>query len=188
MAQQVAVYKIKGTAPLIPHNGRLADPTYKFSRAMKEISGKRNKTEADLLELARLEWFGALYAEDGKLVIPAYVIEAGLIAASKKQRQGQLSQAGMFVNKNSLLIYPDMDKTLDELWEMDDYRFSIGVRIQRAKIMRMRPIFNTWETELNMTFEDSIVNKKDVDTWVKICGEQVGLCDWRPRYGRFELA
>lgn len=187
MAQQRLVYTIKGTAALIPHNGRLADPMYKYTKLMKEISSKRKKTDADLEELARLEWYGALYVEEGKLVIPAYVIEAGLIAASKKNRQGQQSQAGMFVNKNASLVYPDMDKSIDELWKMEDYRFSIGVRIQRAKIMRMRPIFNEWEAEIDLTYEDSICNGKDVSAWVTICGEQVGLCDWRPRYGRFEV-
>lgn len=188
MAQQNVIYKVRGVAPLIQHNGRLADPMYPYTKALKEISSKRSKTDADLIEMARLEWYGSLYVDSkGKIVLPSHVIEAGLISASKKNRQGQQSQAGMFLNDNAKLIYPDMDKTIDQLWEMDDYRFSVGVRIQRAKVMRMRPIFNEWEAEFSLTFEDTITNKKDVDAWVRICGEQVGLCDWRPRYGRFEL-
>ena len=36
----------------------------KFAKAMKAITSKRKKTDEDYIELARLEFFGGLYADD----------------------------------------------------------------------------------------------------------------------------
>ena len=52
---------IEGTAPLLMHNIRLADPLNPIAKAMKAISSKRKKTDDDLAQLARLEFEGGLY-------------------------------------------------------------------------------------------------------------------------------
>jgi hypothetical protein len=54
--------KLEGQSPLVMHNERLADPLDEFTRAIGAISKKRNKTEADHMEIGRLEFFGGLYA------------------------------------------------------------------------------------------------------------------------------
>src|ERR671914_89551 len=66
--------QITGVAPLILYNGHLADPLNYYAKEMKKISGKRHKTEADLEELAPLEWHGSLYVSEGQVVIPGEVI------------------------------------------------------------------------------------------------------------------
>jgi hypothetical protein len=38
---------------------------------------------------------------------------------------------------------------------------------------------------IEVEYEDSVVNEEQVDRWVNSAGTQVGLCDWRPRCGRF---
>jgi len=74
------------------HNGQLADPSNWYSRAIKAISGKRGKTEADYQEMARLEWMGSLYLAQGVPCIPGYVLEATLIGrggAARKEKMGR---------------------------------------------------------------------------------------------------
>ena len=39
--------KFVGVSPLLMHNSQTVDPTNKFARALKEISGKRKKVDAD---------------------------------------------------------------------------------------------------------------------------------------------
>jgi len=53
--------------------------------------------------------------------------------------------------------------------------------------MRTRPIFKEWSIHAKFQYEDGQVNKHQVDTAVIKAGELVGLCDWRPRYGRFSV-
>ena len=65
---------------MIMHNGQTCDPMNKFARAIKEISGKRKKTDEDYAEMGRLEWIAGLYVnEEGKLIIPADVLDSALI-------------------------------------------------------------------------------------------------------------
>ena len=52
MVYQTLRFKFISVAPLLCHNGQLADPLNDLVRQMKKISGKREKTDADLEELA----------------------------------------------------------------------------------------------------------------------------------------
>jgi len=46
---------------LIMHNGQTADPLNPFSKAMKEISSKRKKTDTDYEAMANIEYRAGLY-------------------------------------------------------------------------------------------------------------------------------
>ncbi len=41
---------------LMMHNGRTKDPLDPYAKALKKLTGKRKKTDADYLEISRLEW------------------------------------------------------------------------------------------------------------------------------------
>jgi len=182
-------FRIVGTAPLIMHNGQLADPANEWSRAIKEISGKRKKTEADYKEMARLEWMGALYLQDGQPCIPGYVFEAALIGrggAARKQKMGKQAAAGLYVTKNFPLVY-DGPREPKELWPDERFRLVVPVKVGQARIMRTRPIFAEWSAEIEVELDPQLVNADDVRLWVGVAGYEVGLMDWRPKYGRFSV-
>jgi len=56
--------EIKGVSPLLLHNGQLADPLNQYTRALKQQTSKRKKTDVDLMEIRRLEWEGGFYRDD----------------------------------------------------------------------------------------------------------------------------
>jgi len=56
------------------------------------------------------------------------------------------------------------------------------------RIMRTRPIFRNWSALAVIEYESSLLNLEQVDRWIQTAGVQVGICDWRPRYGRFTAA
>ena len=121
-------FRLTGVAPLIMHNGRMADPRDQYARAMKEISSKRKKVDADFEEMARLEWMGGLYLSDGAPCIPDYVLEAALIGrggAARSQKMGKEAAAGMFVMKNFPLEY-NGPKDPTELWEVEEFRRGVA--------------------------------------------------------------
>jgi hypothetical protein len=33
-----------------------------------------------------------------------------------------------------------------------------------------------------------LLNAQDIEEWAYVAGMQIGIGDWRPRYGRFEVA
>jgi hypothetical protein len=169
------------------HRGGLADPTDSFAQQMKRISGKRDKTEADFLELARVEWFGGLCVDDNQHpCIPGEVVEATLINAAKKIKRGKQAQAGMMCPGNFPLIY-DGPQNLDKLWEDPRFHLTTGVKVQRNRIMRTRPRFNEWEVKIDVQFDPQMLNPSEIEAIVKRAGEEVGFCDWRPKFGRFSV-
>lgn len=180
-------FRINGVAPLIMHNGRLADPLDKYVRAIKEISGRRMKTDADHEEMARLEWLGGLYLADGKLCIPSFVMEATLIGkggAARKMKMGKQAAAGLIVEKDAPLEY-EGPTDIDELWADEQYRLRSKVKVGQASVIRTRPIFDPWAAEIEVLYLPELVNREHVIQWMDIAGAESGLMDWRPKFGRF---
>lgn len=184
MAWQEIQYRLTSSAPLLMHNGQTADPSNRWAKALKQVSSKRKKTDADYEEMARLEFAAGLYMDKGGPVLPSYLIESMIVNAAKKVREGPMAKSGCFCLNHARLEY-DGPRTVDELWADEEYRFSAIVRVGMARVARMRPIFHEWAATITLSIEDEVVNIARVDDWMQIAGTQVGIGDWRPKFGRF---
>jgi hypothetical protein len=193
-----------GVYPLMLHNGDLANPKNKFAKAMKVVSKKRNKTDDDFDLLSAIEWAGGLYTDGdidlaidgydvtftggGNVYIPGEIIESTLIEGAKKQRLGKDFRAGVLVDGNPLLQFPLMGKSVQELWQSEKHLDIRKVRIQKNSVMRSRPIFPEWVIEFEVKFLPDVI--QNAETLVEIAtnaGKIIGLCEYRPRYGRFNV-
>ena len=108
-------FKLASDSPMIMHSGRTANPLDPFAKALKQISSKRKKTDADHAELARIEFLAGLYLGPDGPVIPARNVDAMLINAAKKNREGPLAKSGVFCVGDAPLQY-DGPRTAEELW------------------------------------------------------------------------
>jgi len=185
MAFKSLKIRITGDAPLLMHNGQSSDPLNPFAQAMKKVSGKRQKTEDDYRELARIEFLSGMYLKDKKPCIPGFVFESCLVSAAKKTKRGKLALAGMFVPDDSLLEYSGA-KDIDKLYQDDKFRLTTSVRIQNNRVMRTRPKFDEWAVKIEIKYDPKVLNESDVIEIAKTAGD-VGLCDWRPKFGRFSV-
>lgn len=177
--------KLTGIAGTIPHNGQMANPMNSFAKALKAISGKRKKQEEDFEAMAKIEFMGSLYLDaDGHPGWPGENIESMLIAAAKKQKEGPSAKMSIFVDGVLPLIYKG-PKTPEELWEKEEFRLVASVKVQTSRVMRTRPIFRQWELVVPIQYDPALIDRANVMRWVEIAGQQIGLSDWRPRYGRF---
>jgi hypothetical protein len=184
MSQQTLKFKLSSVSPLIMHNGQLADPMNKYCRMLKEVSSKRAKTDADYIEMARIEWYGGMYLMEGGVpCIPGEVLESAIINAARKTRKGKQAMGGIICPDMYPVTY-DGPQAIDDRWADDNCRLTCGVRIQKNRIMRTRPIFHEWSLEFSLIYDDQQLNEKDVVGIVMVAGEN-GLCDWRPKFGRF---
>jgi hypothetical protein len=168
------------------HNGQMADPLNKFAKMLKMVSGKRKKTEADYEEMARIEFMASLYMDQNGPVIPARVLEAAVIEGARKSKLGRQAQAGLIVEKHAPLLY-DGPRTAKGLFEDEQFRLAVPVRVGQARVMRTRPHFERWSADIELSYCEDIINHADLLGAVRAAGMLVGLCDWRPRYGRFAL-
>lgn len=188
-------FHIRGVLPTIMHNGRLNDPFYRYSRELKKISGKTKKTDEDLMKMREIEFLGGLYVEEGEEkddggppVWPAENIHAMLIAAAKMSKRGRKVEQGVMFSAHAFPLIYKGPKTKIELWKnQEKFLFVKKVKVMGRGIMRARPIFREWDLKFQLNFLTDVLDATDIRDLVVIAGKLVGLSDYRPRYGMFDL-
>lgn len=178
--------RIKGTKPLIVHdNSRLANPLDEITKAIKVLTSKTPKTEADLLEISRLEWVGSLYynKELGP-IMPMRCLKAMTRSAAKKQKLGKIIQESVFVVEDVPILY-DGPRDITEMWKCGNFTLTVPCKVNNSLVMRTRPIFNEWNIEFVIEFEETQINPEVLKNTLTTAGLRTALCDWRPEYGRF---
>lgn len=178
--------ELTSVAPLIINNRRLANPLDPWTKMIKQITSKKLKTDADHEEKGRLEWYGSLYLDSEKHVcLPDFLVEATLIAAAKKTKQGPQAKSGMIITGDFPLVY-DGPSDIDELW--NDGRFTFTVMAKppgQGVVPRTRPKFDEWSITIEVQYDDEQLNASDIQRFVNTAGSLIGFGNWRPRYGRF---
>jgi hypothetical protein len=180
-------FRIVGEAPLIMHNGDLADYRYPWTQAIKKISGKRTKTEEDHEELARLEWCGGLYLKDGVPCIPANNLEEALRGKggpARRVKKGKQAAIGVIVTDDFPIEY-EGPANIEEMWKSGEFELRSRVIVKGARIIRTRPMFRKWAATVQVKFNPQFVDQADVVNWMHVLGDEIGICDWRPKFGRF---
>ena len=177
-------YQLKSVSPLITHNSQLADPTNAFYKALKVITAKRKKTDEDYEAMSQIEYYGGLYLNENGPCIPANVVEASLVKAAKKNKDGVTAAMGMFVDKNFDLVY-DGPRTREELYTHGSFIDKRMVVIDGKRILRTRPMFTDWEVTVEINYDTDIVDLSTITGWMEISGAYKGFCEMRPKYGRF---
>jgi len=161
----------------------MRDPLNSIVQKMKVLTAKRKKTEADFEEISRLEWYGGLYVSDGKIIIPGEAWEGSIRGAARTKKRGKDVERAVIVD-DSFLIYSG-PKKIDDLWNDENFRLIKAVVVQRNAVMRTRPFFKEWGTMVTVRFGSDVLNEADVLDFIMIAGSQIGILDWRPKFGRF---
>ncbi|MGB1100682.1 MAG: hypothetical protein ACPGYS_07215, partial [Flavobacteriales bacterium] len=62
-----------------------------------------------------------------------------------------------------------------------------GVKVGMARTMRCRPIFRQWSIDVDVKYNPDLIDRSDVLKSMCDAGQQCGLGDFRPKFGRFEV-
>ena len=180
--------KIAGSSPLLMHSDRFANPLDPLTKAHKEMTGKRKKTDDDFIAIAKSEFIGGCYwNEDTGFFIPSQNLESCLIAAAKLQKLGVKFKQGVVVLEDELPLDSFKNMTPEKLWENPKNVDARGVKVGMAKIMRYRPIFRNWSLSATVMVNEDVVNLNEVKKALTDAGALIGLGDYRPRFGRFKV-
>jgi hypothetical protein len=183
---QSITLRMTGTAPLIMHSSRLADPLDPASIELSSLTRKRAKTQADHELIAQHEWYACLWLDGGYPCIPSEVVEAAFVAAAKTQRAAPVARAGLICPRNARLIY-DGPEDLRALWADPRFRLRATVRVGSARTVRTRPIFPAWSAEISVHYLPSLLDRNAVVAIWRTAAFRCGFGDWRPRFGRFRV-
>jgi hypothetical protein len=184
---QVAV-EFTGRTGLVFHNIRLADPRDSYTRQIAELTSKgQNRTEADEVEIERLEWYGGLYhAPDIGVYVPASNIVRCLRNAGAVTRLGKKVQGGISMLTDRVPLEHGGPRDLAEMYADPQYTLRVAVGINRAKIMRVRPIFRTWRLGFEVELGEDVLDLAELEAVAERAGRSEGLGDGRTLgYGRF---
>jgi hypothetical protein len=177
----------KGTSPILMHNPRMVDTEFELVRELKRLTGKRKKTDEDLRQIEKLEWYGGLYSEDGVVVQPTSKLRKCLINTGKITKAGKMVERALsFAALNVPLIY-DGPRDIDALFADKKFTSRLSVGIGNKRVMRVRPQFNVWALEVEGLFiEDAGLNIDELEHIVELAGLVEGIGDNRVNgYGRF---
>ncbi len=190
---------IKGVRPLLMHNGRLANPLDAISKLLKNATKKWSKGDEDQAECQRLEFIGGLYFDE-KLgpYIPTDNLQALLIEGARKRKLGKQFEALVSVVPPATCREADGYKldykgprTIEELFSSPDQEFVFvkQARVNQAKVMRTRPRFPEWSITFGVEVDEEAGGPSEAEVTQALtdAGRLVGLGDWAPRYGKFEV-
>lgn len=179
----------KGITPLIMHSCQCVNPLHPISKEIRKLNDKprgQKLTEEELERLSDLEWeAGAYWQDELGLYIPGENVEATIRNGAKANKKGK--DIEKYVNVTDLYIPFNYGENLskEELINRYEYRDTRTMVVGRARIIRTRPRFDQWRITFNLMYDE---NKIDLDTIVnamEYAGNYVGLCDSRPKYGKF---
>jgi len=191
--------RLNGNAPLLIHNNRAANPLSDYARAMKSLTAKRKKTDTDYAYIARLEWEAGLYLYNGEVAMPARCVERCFLQGSMKIKSGPKYKAGAMVKDDYMpLTYagptirvakgngkeipnPELDKFFDAHKHQD------MVKVSQQQVLRTRPIFYDWSFDAAVLYDENIMDRRTLLEGIQAAGAIVGLCEQRPRLGRFAV-
>ena len=186
---------IIGVSPIIHHSGSAGLDVRSPANVEKaEIAKKRgaNRTITDDQRLQELECQTSLWLdESGAPTIPASAIRACIETGARKLKQGPQVREGMIVLGDGEFEY-DREKygtSIEELGQKA--QFTVGVVVQRSRILRTRARFGLpWSCLFRIECDDELIDQEQLASWLDIAGRRIGLGDWRPEksgiYGRFE--
>lgn len=204
-------FSVVGTSPMITHNGGNIDPLNPINKLKSEFTSKRKKSEDDHQNIARIEWFQGLYLKGRmelelrgekyylstknmpELILPVKCVRATVIAGAKHNKNGkniaraiQFSSVDFYKPSSSgkKMSFPDVNVMSDDPAYID----ATPMTVNRAKVMRYRPIFEQWGFTVKGVLHENILDPKALQDAIQTAGAYEGINDSRAYgFGRYEL-
>lgn len=177
---------LKGLTPLLMHSCDGVNPLHPITKELKKYQSKRTKTEDDNEMISDLEWEQGLYYDNNiGIYIPSENIEATFIEGAKATRKGKDLQKYCNVVDIRIPLDYGCTKTKEELKADRSFRDVRAVNIKQSKVIRTRPRFDVWRVVFNYIYDETKIDLDTIMNAIEYAGLYVGICDFRPKYGKF---
>lgn len=182
--------QLTGTGPgMLMHNARLSNPLDPFAKGLSEAvkAQKKAQTDATFEDVCKIEWMGGLYCnQDEGPYLPTENIKQSIVGAGRMVRLGKAVQGAVIFDEDIAPLQYTGPRTPDELYAAGFVAMH-SVKVGTSRVMRARPHFKDWSVTVSGILDEKTL---DPDTFVELAtkaGSVIGVCDWRPRYGRFNV-
>jgi hypothetical protein len=183
---KTVMFDIKGIAPILMHSERLANPFEEVTKHLKAMTKKRNRTEDDMLDIARIEWLGGLYMnESGHPALPGWNLLRSIVEGARLCKMGKAVERACMVHEDWVPLKYDGPSVADELFKNKRFVDMRSVKVGTSKVMRCRPIFRDWSCSFTILFDENVIEFDSIARATRDAGMMIGIGDYRPRFGRF---
>lgn len=178
---------IKGTAPLMQHRFPMPELST-MSKGGHKSTGAIDYTQ---------EWREYFYSDGDKAIYqPAAHIEGAMIKAAvgfkitgkRGKTYKDLFSANVFIDPDRI---PHGIQVPDELDTDADKPLYLDMRpvvVNRSRVVRIRPTFSPgWQLSFSVVVKDDQIQPDLVQDVLTLAGKTVGIGDYRPRFGRFNV-
>jgi hypothetical protein len=168
--------EIEGVSPILFHRWNCESVAEKAKAAKGSASKKSDDVESYVYR-----------NEKNELCIPGEYLRGAIIAAAKFRqdpRSPRKSAADLY--KAAIVSLTDLSSLGAKNWDFMDQR---RVVVQRNAITRSRPAMNAgWKAKFVLMVNlPEYVNQSTLNSVIQQAGKLVGLADFRPTYGRFNV-
>jgi len=131
--------------------------------------------------------------EHGVICLPSEYLRMAIVGAAKfRQDPRSPRKSAMDLYKAALVSLKPLapiTTVVGELPKVWDYEHRCRVQIQRNGITRCRPAFREgWRAEIPLLVNlPEYVGPKDLNDVIAAAGRLIGVGDFRPSYGRFQI-
>jgi hypothetical protein len=190
MLTQLSI-RVTGTAPLMMHSTQGMNPRDTLVKELKAVTKKpaQRKTDEDYEEIQRLEFLLGIYHHptDGPY-IPAEMLLAVVRDGGKANKMGKEISRSVFLDRERLPLQYKGPRDLAGLWDNSAFSDVRAAKVGKAQVMRTRPKFDEWAFDATLHYDNDHLEDGQLRRAIETAGSRVGLGDFRPRFGRFEVA
>jgi len=169
---KIAEVKIRGVAPLLQH--RYPDEVEEKSSVKK--TGRKDysvEVESNLFK-----------GKDGVIYEPSEHIEGCMRrSAVNFQITGKGKKTYKDLVLSSIVVVPEQIPVTPQEYVVDKR----NVVVSRARVARYRPRWDDWELEFSVKILDDQFPPEVVREILEYGGAAIGIGDYRPKFGRFEV-
>jgi len=178
---------------LLLNNPQQVDPFNKYAKLSKEITGKRKKTDEDMLNLREIEMRSKIYwSDDVGVFVPGSWITAAVagLSFSKAKIPKKEIRGAVFAERQKLkLNYRGMNGVKEPLDIVKNPEFCkvMNLKQGQVRICKAVPQFHDWSFECELSFDNEIIDKSTLKNLIELAAKYGGFGDFRPTFGRAEV-
>lgn len=177
-----------GTSPMLLHAPTTVDPLHPLTKDLAALSGKREKTDQDHLDMSHIEFMAGLYYDPAVgPYLPSPNLHKALTEAARLRRKGKSIERGLFIETIAIPLEYEGPRDAQEMFDSGKFTHRCPVRVGSSRVMRTRPVLPQWQFTATGFIDPSQLDAATLRESAEVAGRMIGLCDFRPTYGRFTV-
>lgn len=181
--------RLKGSNLLMVNNPQTVNPFNTFTKQIKELTGKKRRTDQDEHDLMRIKWRAALYYdEDVGPYLPSVQVLESIRSAAKISRQGLTIGRGLHTLGDKTPILYRGPRDPDLMYEDERFVDIRDASPSGKRVTAVRPVFRDWAIEVNFLLDPEHLNRRDLLAFADLAGKVIGIGTYRKIFGRYECS